>query len=233
MKTIVWFRSDLRVYDNPALKNAFLESDEIHAVFIYSKAQLEKHNESNVKIDFLIKNLNSLEQSLATLNIPLILLNSEGFEDNGVLLNQYAIENSINAVYWNNQFGEDEEIRDKKVSKILEKSNICIKNFDDQVVYKPGTLKTGQHQPYSVFTPFKRKWIENFEMDFLDIDFNYNKKKLSRRKSSNIKNFDFNFEKTHSVEMDLWLPGEDEAKRRVEDPSQLLSVIGLEVPTLT
>ena len=191
MKTIVWFRSDLRVYDNPALKNAFLESDEIHAVFIYSKAQLEKHNESNVKIDFLIRNLNSLEQSLATLNIPLILLNSEGFEDNGVLLNQYAIENSINAVYWNNQFGEDEEIRDKKVSKILEESNIRIKNFDDQVIYKPGTLKTGQHQPYSVFTPFKRKWIENFEMDFLDIDFNYNKKKLSRRKSSNIKNFDF------------------------------------------
>ena len=178
MKTIVWFRSDLRVYDNPALKNAFLESDEIHAVFIYSKAQLEKHNESNVKIDFLIKNLNSLEQSLATLNIPLILLNSEGFEDNGALLNQYAIENSINAVYWNNQFGEDEEIRDKKVSKILEKSNICIKNFDDQVVYKPGTLKTGQHQPYSVFTPFKRKWIENFEMDLLDIDFNYHKKKI-------------------------------------------------------
>ena len=96
MKTIVWFRSDLRVYDNSALKNAFLESDEIHAVFIYSKAQMESHNESNVKIDFLIRNLNSLEQSLASLNIPLILLNSKGFEDNGVLLNQYAIENSIN-----------------------------------------------------------------------------------------------------------------------------------------
>ena len=141
MKTIVWFRSDLRVYDNPALKNAFHESDEIHAVFIYSKAQLARHNESNVKIDFLIKNLNSLEQNLTTLNIPLIILNSEGFEDNGVLLNQYAIENSINAVYWNNQFGEDEEIRDKKASKILEESNIRVKNFDDQVVYKPGTLK--------------------------------------------------------------------------------------------
>ena len=187
MKTIVWFRSDLRVFDNPALKNAFLESNEIHAVFIYSKAQMESHNESNVKTDFLIRNLYSLEQSLGSLNIPLILLNSEGFEDNGALLNQYAIENSINAVYWNNQFGEDEEIRDKKASKILEESNIRVKNFDDQVVYKPGTLKTGQHQPYSVFTPFKRKWIDNFEMDFLDIDFNYHKKKLSGGKSSNIK----------------------------------------------
>ena len=217
MKTLVWFRSDLRLEDNPALKNAFIESDEIHAVFIYSKVQLKRHNESNVKIDFLIRNLNSLEQSLASLNIPLILLNSKGFEDNGVLLNQYAIENSINTVYWNNQFGEDEEIRDKKVSKILKESNIQVKNFDDQVVYKPGTLKTGQNQPYSVFTPFKRKWIENFEMDFLDIDFDYHKKNFSVDKPSNIKNFNFDFEKTHFVEMDLWVPGEDEAKRRLED----------------
>ena len=137
MRTIVWFRSDLRIDDNAALKNAFLESDEIHAVFIYSKAQLARHNESNIKIDFLIRNLNSLEQSLKSLNIPLILLNSEGFEDNGVLLNQYAIENSMNAVYWNNQFGEDEEIRDNNVLKILKESNIQVKNFDDQV--KPGT----------------------------------------------------------------------------------------------
>ena len=217
MKTLVWFRSDLRLEDNPALKNAFIESDEIHAVFIYSKVQLKRHNESNIKIDFLIRNLNSLEQSLASLNIPLILLNSKGFEDNGVLLNQYAIENSINTVYWNNQFGEDEEIRDKKVSKILKESNIQVKNFDDQVVYKPGTLKTGQNQPYSVFTPFKRKWIENFEMDFLDIDFDYHKKNFSVDKPSNIKNFNFDFEKTHFVEMDLWVPGEDEAKRRLED----------------
>ena len=73
MKTLVWFRSDLRLEDNPALKNAFIESDEIHAVFIYSKVQLKRHNESNIKIDFLIRNLNSLEQSLASLNIPLIL----------------------------------------------------------------------------------------------------------------------------------------------------------------
>ena len=201
MRSIVWFRTDLRLEDNPALKKAFTESDEIHAVFIYSKEQLKIHNESNIKIDFLIRNLNNLEQSLASLNIPLILLDSLGFDDNGDLLNQYAIDNSINAVYWNNQFGEDEEIRDKKVLKILQKSNIKVKNFHDQVVYEPGTLKTGQNQPYSVFTPFKRKWIEKF----------------SGSKQSNIKNFDFDFEKTHFVEMDLWLPGEDEAKRRLED----------------
>ena len=36
-----------------------------------------------------------------------------------------------------------------------------------------GTIKTKEEKPYSVFTPFKRRWIENFKVDFLDIEFNY------------------------------------------------------------
>ena len=57
MKALVWFRSDLRILDNPALRNAFIQSNEIHAIYIFSKKQLDNHNESNVKVDFLEKNL--------------------------------------------------------------------------------------------------------------------------------------------------------------------------------
>ena len=39
MKTLVWFRSDLRVDDNPALKKACQESDEVDAIYLYSKNQ--------------------------------------------------------------------------------------------------------------------------------------------------------------------------------------------------
>ena len=45
--------------------------------------------------------------------------------------------------------------------------------FSRSGIYEPGSLKTGQGQPYSVFTPFKRKWIENFDISFLDIDYSY------------------------------------------------------------
>ena len=57
MKSIIWFRNDLRIDDNPAMRAACDNSAEVQAVFLYSKEQLRKHNESNVKIDFLIKNL--------------------------------------------------------------------------------------------------------------------------------------------------------------------------------
>ena len=44
MKSIIWFRNDLRIDDNPALRTACDNSTEVHAIFLYSKYQLEKHN---------------------------------------------------------------------------------------------------------------------------------------------------------------------------------------------
>ena len=38
MKSLVWFRNDLRLDDNPALREAFINSDEIHAVYIFTRA---------------------------------------------------------------------------------------------------------------------------------------------------------------------------------------------------
>ena len=73
MKSLVWFRNDLRIDDNPALKQACCSSDEVYGLYIYSPDQLKLHNEANCKIQFMIENLKSLEESLNKLNIPLII----------------------------------------------------------------------------------------------------------------------------------------------------------------
>ena len=107
-------------------------------------------------------------------------------------------------------FGTDENKRDQEVQKILNDNNIEHETFDDQVVYSPGTIKTKEDKPYSVFTPFKRRWIENFNIDFLDIEFNYTSKNDSGI-NSNVDEFNFDFKKTHSVDMSLWNIGEESA----------------------
>ena len=48
------------------------------------------------------------------------------------------------------------------LAECFEKENVKSSRFDDQVIYEPGYLKTGQGKPFSVFTPFKRRWIEKF-----------------------------------------------------------------------
>jgi deoxyribodipyrimidine photo-lyase len=214
MEALIWFRSDLRLEDNPALRNAFENSNKVHAIFIFSNKQLKKHNEANVKIDFIIKNLFLLEKKLSELNVPLTIIGSDGFDNDASLIGQFIEKKNIDKAFWNNQFGEDEVVRDNLVQNELDSKNIKVSTFNDQIVYEPGFLKTGQDLPYSVFTPFKRKWIENFEMDFLDIEYKYEPRE-NLGYSSNIRNFDFNIEITHQVNMDLWPAGEDEAEIRL------------------
>ena len=77
MKSLVWLRSDLRMDDNPALRNACINSDEVHCIYIYSKEQIKLHNEANCKIEFIISNLKDLNESLEKINIPLTIIDSE------------------------------------------------------------------------------------------------------------------------------------------------------------
>ena len=54
MKSLVWLRSDLRIDDNPALRHACINYDEVHCIYIYSPEQMKIHNEANCKIEFII-----------------------------------------------------------------------------------------------------------------------------------------------------------------------------------
>ena len=66
-KGLVWLRTDLRLDDNPALNAALNECEEVLAIYIFSNYQWEAHNESNIKLEFLLNNLASLKESLKKL----------------------------------------------------------------------------------------------------------------------------------------------------------------------
>ena len=216
MKSIILFRNDLRLDNNPAMRAACDSSMEVHAIFLYSQDQLKKHNEANVKIDFLIKNLKSLNDNLKKLNVPLSIIESSGFDEDPQIILKTAKERDIDKVFFNKQFGEDEQKRDRKVTNILEASGIKAESFNDQIVYEAGSIRTGQDNPYSVFTPFKRKWVENFSMEFLDIEYKYTPMTQGNI-ISNISSFNFDFKAEHKVDMSLWPAGEQAAKDRLKN----------------
>jgi deoxyribodipyrimidine photo-lyase len=213
-KGLVWFRTDLRLDDNPALINATSACEEVIALYIFSQFQWENHNESNIKHEFLINNLIQLKSSLAELNIPLVAINSETYKSLPKDLSSFSIENKIDHVFWNNEFGFNETKRDQNTIALLNKNNIHFSSFHDQVVYEPGFLKTGQGNPFSVFTPFKRRWVENFDMNFLDLA-----KPLKQKKPSIIKSdlSSLKFVKTHSANIDLWPAGESYAQKKLRN----------------
>jgi len=212
MKGLVWLRSDLRIDDNPALNAAIQKCDEVAALYIFSQSQWEIHSESNVKHEFLLKNLSQLKDALEKLNIPLIGINSGTYKTLPQDLSSFAVEKKINHVFCNNEFGINETKRDQNSAALLNKNNIQFSSFYDQVIYEPGFLKTGQGTSFSVFTPFKRRWIENFDMNFLEIlkPAKLKKKPFIKSDLSALK-----FIKTHSANIDLWPVGEIAAQEKL------------------
>ena len=99
MEALVWFRSDLRLEDNPALRNAFENSKKVHALYIFSNKQLIKHNEANIKIDFIIKNLFLLEKKLTKLNVPLTVIKGDGFDNDVSLIREFIDKKNIQIIY--------------------------------------------------------------------------------------------------------------------------------------
>ena len=142
MKGVIWFRTDLRIDDNPALRSALDNCEEVIGIYIFSKLQWKAHNESNVKLEFLIKNLISLEKSLSKLNIPLITIKTESFDSLPKDLSSFVVSNKVGQIFWNNEFGVNESKRDLLSCTMLEKENVKTSRFDDQVIYEPGYLKT-------------------------------------------------------------------------------------------
>ena len=212
MRGMVWFRTDIRVDDNPALTSAMNQCEEIVGIYIFSQTQWEIHNESNIKHEFLLRNLDKLKDSLQELNVPLVAFNSDSYRTLPQDLSSFASMNKIDHVFCNNEFGINETKRDKNSSDLLKKQGIQFSSFNDQVIYEPGFLTTGQGNPFSVFTPFKRRWVENFDMNFLEIPRPSKLKKMPLVKSdlSALK-----FVKTHSVNMDLWPAGEIAAQEKL------------------
>ena len=214
VRGLMWFRSDLRIDDNPALLEAATSCDELIGVYIFSQKQWNLHHESNVKQDFLIQNLFTLEKQLKKLNIPLVVLQTDTFKALPEDLQKFIDIHQIKSCHWNNEFGVNENKRDDAVEILLRSDSIQISRHHDQVIYEPGFLRTGQDRPFSVFTPFKRRWIENFSMSFLDLD----KANKPLKKTSLTSDLSaLKLEKSHQVNMDAWPAGEADALARLQE----------------
>ena len=161
MRAMVWFRADLRTRDNPALRNACASATRgVIAAFTVCPDQWRQHDWGTAKVDFLLRNLAELSASLEKLRIPLLVARATGFDGVGAELLKLAERHKCDALYLNREYEVNELRRDERVTSIFEASGRSVLVFDDQCIITPGDLLTNQGEPYTVFTPFSKKWIE-------------------------------------------------------------------------
>ncbi|MBN1443311.1 MAG: deoxyribodipyrimidine photo-lyase [Planctomycetes bacterium] len=164
MRPLIWFRSDLRVRDNTALSEACRAADEgAAAVFAICPRQWQEHGWSPIKVDFLLRNLADLSRALEEMNIPLLILEAPRFAGLPEKLLEIAEKHRCGGIWLNREYEVDERRRDEAVARLFERAGRSFHAFHDQLALPPDSLRTSQGKFYTVFTPFRRRWIAAVE----------------------------------------------------------------------
>ncbi|WP_265433013.1 deoxyribodipyrimidine photo-lyase [Aeromonas salmonicida] len=162
---LVWFRNDLRLADNPALRHACAEAGEVAALFVISPTQWQQHKMALIRQQFLLAQVDELGRALAALGIPLHLLRVETFAEMPTALASLSSELGVSQLYANQAIEIDEQRRDLAVSAMLAEQEVSCHWFNGCCVLPPGRVLTGSGEMFKVFTPFSRVWLKALEED--------------------------------------------------------------------
>lgn len=167
MRTLVWFRNDLRVDDNPALYHACAHGDVV-AVFCVCNRQWRSHDVGDNRFAFLLDSLHALARDLHGLGIPLRLVNEPWFDGLAKRLVNVAQSVRADALTFNEEYPLNERVRDSRVTRAFESAGMAVTSHHGGALQSPGTVLTHQGEPYTVFTPFKRRWLGRLDSAVLE-----------------------------------------------------------------
>ncbi len=153
--SICWFRTDLRVADQPALHAAMGHGPTV-ALYIVSPEQWREHDDAPIKVDFWRRALESLQLDLDRLGVPLLGLYVDHWKDVPQALLRFCQAVGAGQVFCNRECGVNERRRDRAAYRLLAENNIVMRGFDGATLLKPGSVITGAGTPYRVFTPYAK-----------------------------------------------------------------------------
>lgn len=152
---LVWFRSGLRLQDNTALYHALLENDAVYCLFVLDDHYLRSGDIGAARVAFLLACLRSLNDSLQAAGGDLILR-----YHNDIPSEVLRVANSVGAtrIYLNEDYLPYPMARDKRLAELAKPVGVQVQTYTDIVLVHPSKALTLEGKPYSVFTPFKRRW---------------------------------------------------------------------------
>jgi len=148
---IVWFRQDLRLEDNPALREAASSGRPVIPVFIWAPDEEASWAPGGASRWWLHHSLSSLDTQLRSKHSRLILRRGPTEST----LERLVVETGAGAVYWNRRYEPAAIQRDQAIKASLSgRSGIEARSFNAALLHEPWTVQNKTGQPYQVFTPF-------------------------------------------------------------------------------
>lgn len=196
-KALFWHRRDLRFNDNAGLFRALKENDAVLPVFIFDKNILSKLPSNDQRILFIHSALLELKKVYQNHGSDLVVV----YGDPLVEIPKLAKEFNVDSVYSNRDYEPYAQERDKCIFEILLSQKIEFIGTKDHVIFEKSEVVKQDGLPYTVFTPYSRKWKEKLNEFYLSSypTEKYAKYLFQKELSVTISPTEFGFEKKNSV----------------------------------
>ena len=164
---LVWLRRDLRCDDHAALYHALRRYPRVYCAFVFDTDILDElPSRCDRRVEFIHASVLELHQGLQQLAAR------SGAPDGGLIVRhgpalecivQLAQELGVQEVLANRDYEPRAIKRDQSVTQALHALGIAFTDYKDQVLLDRDEVLTQQGRPYSVFTPYKRAWLQRLD----------------------------------------------------------------------
>jgi deoxyribodipyrimidine photo-lyase len=160
MINLFWFRRDLRLTDNCGLYHALRDGLPVLPVFIFDKNILEKlQDPSDARITFIYDEVARLKSEIEKTGSSLLVIYGDPETVFRELAEQYKPVN----IFANHDYEPYALNRDNRIGQLLKEQGIAFNTFKDQVIFEKDEVVKDNGEPYTVFTPYSRKWKSHFD----------------------------------------------------------------------
>lgn len=161
---IFWFRRDLRLHDNHALFRALNSGYKVQLLFIFDAEIIEELPKDDKRISLIYQELKHIHETAQKYNSSLLVAHGkpvEVFEK--LMADLYPV-----AVYTNEDYEPYAIARDEEIDRLCSDKGVIFKIFQDQVIIHPKEVLKKDGKPYTVFTPWSKKWRAAFDPESID-----------------------------------------------------------------
>lgn len=149
--TLFWFRRDLRLTDNSGLYHALKENPQVLPVFIFDKEILDElEDRDDARVNFIYVTVLALKSELEKIGSTLLVVHDSPIK--------FFKSITPKAVYTNSDYEPYAKKRDTAVKKIFIENGVKFNAYKDQVIFDKGDILKNDGTPYTVFTPYSKKW---------------------------------------------------------------------------
>lgn len=158
-----WFRRDLRVAGNGALRtNVLKHKGRVLGIFCFDRKFLTRQDFSHNRFQFFLETMNALKTELQSSGGDLLVLDvgpDEAFELLRQKLNAAGVP-MPSLISWGRDYEPFARQRDERIRKLWQSWDVEVHTERDHLLIEPHELLSGQGKIYQIFTPFAKRWFE-------------------------------------------------------------------------